>query len=267
VYAKLMTIIILVGTGFLIACATDEPEKSKNKKKNSHESLKSSNTAVNKIPHKLKRFSKSKKLLKKIYVGRQIGFYSGCQYEYKKVGKRKKAKVIPQSCGYRVRKNRNRGQFIEWEHVVPAWAFGHSRNCWREGDVNCKGKGRKCCGKVDPVFRAMESDMHNLRPAIGELNGDRKHFKYSMIPGEKRVYGQVDFEIDFRDRVVEPRPEVRGDIARTYFYMEQSYGVRISKRQRKLFEVWDKEDPVDEWEKLRNEKIYRLQGNRNPFIK
>ena len=29
---------------------------------------------------------------------------------------------------------------------------------------------------------------------------------------------------------------------------------------------WHKQDPVDEYEKQRNEKIYEIQGNRNPFI-
>ncbi len=43
---------------------------------------------------------------------------------------------------------------------------------------------------------------------------------------------------------------VRGNIARTYFYMNWAYpghGV-ISKKNRKLFQAWDKIDPVDDWE-------------------
>ena len=44
---------------------------------------------------------------------------------------------------------------VEWEHVVPAWQFGHQRQCWQDG-------GRKNCAK-DPVYRKMESDMHNLQ--------------------------------------------------------------------------------------------------------
>lgn len=29
---------------------------------------------------------------------------------------------------------------------------------------------------------------------------------------------------------------------------------------------WAKEDPVDEFERQRNSRIYEYQGNRNPFI-
>ncbi len=29
---------------------------------------------------------------------------------------------------------------------------------------------------------------------------------------------------------------------------------------------WNEQDPVSEWEKQRNEKIFNIQGNRNPFI-
>jgi len=263
---KVLFISVLTGISLLIACATDDSQESKQKNNNILKPATVAEISRSQVPHKLKSFNKSKKLMKKVYTGRQIAFYSGCQYDYIKIGNRKKARVNSKSCGYQIRKDFKRGINIEWEHVVPAWAFGHTRKCWRVGNKKCKRKGRKCCGKVDPVFRAMESDLHNLQPAIGELNGDRKHFRFSMIPGEKRKYGQIDFEIDFKEKVVEPRPEIRGDIARTYFYMEKTYGVRISNRQRKLFQAWNKQDPVDKWEKMRNEKIFRLQGNRNPFI-
>jgi len=41
----------------------------------------------------------------------------------------------------------------------------------------------------------------------------------------------------------------------------------ISKKNRKLFEAWDKEDPVDEWECERCRRIEGIQGNENPFVK
>lgn len=133
------------------------------------------------------------------------------------------------------------------EHVVPAWEFGHQLQCWQEG-------GRKGC-KNDPTFNAMESDMMNLVPAVGELNGDRSNFRYGMIEGEPRAYGQCDFEVDFKGRVAGPRPEVRGDIDRTYFYMAEKYGLKISRKQRQLFEAWDRLDPVDAWEEERVSRI------------
>ena len=59
--------------------------------------------------------------------------------------------------------------------------------------------------------------MYNLVPAVGEINGDRSNYKFGLIEDEPRVYGTCDFEVDFRNRIAEPPPHVRGDIARIYF--------------------------------------------------
>jgi deoxyribonuclease-1 len=50
-------------------------------------------------------------------------------------------------------------------------------------------------------------------------------------------------------------PSVRGDIARTYFYMHKTYGLPLSDKQRRLFDVWDKADPLTDWEQQRNARI------------
>lgn len=182
-------------------------------------------------------------------------FYSNCTF--KKKGK----KLIPifSSCGYEVRKNKNRASRIEWEHVMPAHHIGLQLRCWKEG-------GRKNCKKVSQKFKKMEADMHNLVPAIGEINGDRSNFKFGMIEGEGRKYGAVDFEIDFKARTVEPPNHVKGNIARTYFYMRDKHGIRISKQQTRLFNAWSKSDPVDSQEKLRNKLINKVQGNFNKHV-
>jgi deoxyribonuclease-1 len=88
-----------------------------------------------------------------------------------------------------------------------------------------------------------------------------------MIPLEKREFGNCDMEIE--GRKAEPPPVKRGNIARTYFYMDWAYpghGI-ISKKNRKLFKAWDKEDPVDEWECERGKRVEQIQGNENPFVK
>jgi len=101
----------------------------------------------------------------------------------------------------------------------------------------------------------MEADLMNLVPAIGEINGNRSNYSFSMLEGEPRVYGACDFEVDFKARKAEPAPEVRGDIARIYWYMRDTYGFQISKKQQRLFEAWSKLDPVSEWEELRKKRI------------
>lgn len=208
-------------------------------------------------------FRQVKKELVKVYANDRTTFYGGCRYDAS-------GHVDAHSCGYSARKNEKRGNKIEWEHIVPAWALGHALQCWQNKVcTNSHGKaykGRKCCGDSNATFRAMESDMHNLVPAIGELNGDRSNFRYGMISGEARNYGAVDFEVDFKQKVAEPSPHIRGDIARTYFYMERMYGLNIGKKQKRLLAVWNREDPVDARELERNRKIMAVQGNSNPFV-
>ncbi|MCV6612354.1 MAG: endonuclease [Amphritea sp.] len=199
-------------------------------------------------------FSKSKRILAELYQEQQETFYCSCSYE----AQGKKLRPDWDSCGYQPRKNANRASRIEWEHVVPAWAFGHQRQCWQNG-------GRKACHK-DPEFRRMEADLHNLVPAVGEVNGDRSNFSFAQLEGEQRRYGQCDMEVDFKARKVEPPAHRRGDIARTYFYMRDQYGLVISRKQQQLFTAWHRLDPVDDWEIRRNKLISAVQGNGNPYI-
>ena len=95
-----------------------------------------------------------------------------------------------------------------------------------------------------------------------------RHSNYSMamIDGEARRFGRCDLESE--DRNLEPRPDTRGDIARTYVYMGAAYPGRgiISENNRKLCEACDREDPVDAWERERVRRLARLQGHPNPFV-
>ena len=201
-------------------------------------------------------FSKSKRLLAtQVYPKHTIAFYSGCRYEI--VGK--KLLPIHSSCGFKYRKNKNRSQRIEWEHVVPAWLFGHQLRCWQRG-------GRLNCRNSNATFKQMEADMHNLVPAIGEINGDRSNYKYGMISGEQRLYGRPDMEIAFAQRLAEPPKSVFGDIARTYFYMVDKYDLKISNQQKQLFIAWNNLDPVDAWEREKNKRLKKVQGDENLYI-
>lgn len=98
-------------------------------------------------------------------------------------------------------------------------------------------------GEIAIPFRYLESDMYNLVPSVGEINGLRSNYSFAMIPGEKRDFGNCDMEIERRK--AKPPPEKRGDIARTYFYMNWAYPKHgtISNKNRKLFQVWNKGDP------------------------
>jgi deoxyribonuclease-1 len=182
--------------------------------------------------------------------------YCGCTWTW--MG-RSGGRVDLASCGYEVRADRTRAQRIEWEHVVPAWVLGHQRQCWQNG-------GRENCKRSDPVFRAMEADMHNLSPAIGEVNGDRSNFRFGVLPSTPAQYGTCPTRTDFRQRVTEPRDAVKGQVARVYFYMHDRYGLSMSRQQQQLLMAWDRMYPVSDWERERDRRIARAMGHTNQFV-
>ena len=82
--------------------------------------------------------------------------------------------------------------------------------------------------------------------------------------------------------VFEPNDEVKGDIARIYFYMATCYQNKITKWGGGLFTKdtyqpfpdwyltmlmrWSENDPIDDVEIARNNAVKTKQGNRNPFV-
>lgn len=174
------------------------------------------------------------------------------------------------ACGYGSEKTSRRAGRIEVEHVVPASWIGRGRACWRSKICrDARGvafKGRKCCLAIDPAFRRAFQDLHNLWPTIGAINERRSNYAFGLIEGERRAFGRCDFEVDSKARLVEPRPAVRGDVARISLYMADSYGIHLNDAQRRLFESWNREDPPDTEERHRHEIILRLQGRRNPWM-
>jgi deoxyribonuclease-1 len=183
-------------------------------------------------------------------------FYCGCQWQW--TG-RSGGRIDHGSCGYQTRAQPNRAERIEWEHIVPASLFGQQRQCWQQG-------GRSNCKSSDPVFNAMEANLHNLTPAVGELNADRSNFRFGLLPGSSYRHGQCDFKVEFSERTVEPRDEVKGQIARVWFYMHDHYNLRMSAGQQRLFIAWDNQFPVSNWERERDRRISRLMGHGNPFV-
>lgn len=224
-----------------------------------------SSEQIQKPNESIKSFSKAKNFLHRVIYGEAATrktFYCGCSYDSGK-------NVDFESCGYSHRKNLKRARRIEWEHVVPAAAFGKNLPEWKNGHPECvdsKGKqfkGRNCASKMNRQFQLMQADMYNLVPAIGEVNADRSNFSFGDIPGEKRVYGKCDFEIE--NQTAEPAENIRGNIARIYMYMDLAYpGFDIiNEKNKELIEEWNISDPVDTDECLRNAEIEKIQGNQN----
>ncbi|MDC3096523.1 endonuclease [Alphaproteobacteria bacterium] len=211
----------------------------------------------------METFYQSKIILRDIFQNNQYTFYCSCSYEHKK--------PIFKGCGYKPYKNFKRANRIEWEHIVPASRFGKKFKSWTHGNLKCikngkRFKGRNCARKISKKFRLIEADLYNLHPTIGEINQQRQNFKMSIIPGEKRNYGKCDFEV--QNKFVEPSPNIRGDIARTYFYMADTYSnyITLTKSELSLFSKWNNIDPVNEWECKKSKLIENSQKNINKFI-
>lgn len=157
-------------------------------------------------------------------------------------------------CGYHFRPYDRR---VNAEHVYPM--------SWVTRQLRCGGRER--CRHTSARFNLIESDMHNLYPALAEVNEARGAMAYGEIPGEHHLFENCDFEIDFHKRRVEPRPQARGRIARAMLYMADTYGLTLYKRQRRLMERWNREYPPDEAERGHNRRVKALQGRGNPYIR
>ena len=74
--------------------------------------------------------------------------------------------------------------------------------------------------------------------------------------------------------VFEVRNSKKGDIARAilYFYVRYrsartpSFSLANFNVEEAVLLRWSQEDPPDDYERARNERVFRGQGNRNPFI-
>ncbi|MCH5244058.1 MAG: endonuclease [Lentimicrobiaceae bacterium] len=133
----------------------------------------------------------------------------------------------------------------------------------------------------------MYTDLFHLYPVSGYVNSRRNNYPFGEV-GEARFtstsgskLGKCNFP-GYEGIVFEPIDEYKGDFARTYFYMATCYHNRIetwksemlagnniddfTEWSKALLLKWHHQDPVSEKEILRNEAVYEIQGNRNPFI-
>ena len=205
----------------------------------------------------IQNYQNALKQLGRIYhdFGYPYTLYCGCRLLFKG----NKPKIIDaESCGFRPRKNPQKGMKVEWEHMMPASRFGQRLSCWKAG-------GRKNCGK-NPGYRYIEGDMHNLAPAVGEINIDRGNFGYAPLKTAPYQYGRCRMVVDFRRQLASPPPAARGPVARAYLYMSSRYSIKLEPAEEKLYNFWNSNYPPAAWECRRNVLISRIQGNDNKFI-
>ena len=161
------------------------------------------------------------------------------------------------------------GQFYNREHSMPNSWFG---------------------GKVMPMY----TDLFHMYPTDKVVNNKRSNYPFGETNGESyksandfSKLGKCTIE-GYSGTVFEPNDEYKGDFARTYFYMVTCYEEKLpdwysnfsdsrptldgktypglSEWQLKMLMRWAKQDPVSEKEVNRNNAVYEIQKNRNPFI-
>ena len=102
-----------------------------------------------------------------------------------------------------------------------------------------------------------EADLHLLRASDPVLNSTRGNLSFVDGSGEARIIGSGWF----------PGEDDRGDVARIVFYVMMMWETNINLiGNLDTFLKWHEEDPVDDFERQRNQVIYAYQRNRNPFI-
>ena len=140
----------------------------------------------------------------------------------------------------------------------------------------------------------MYTDLFHLYPTDIKVNNQRSNYpfgecdggtylSYKQWSGTGRL-GKSSFA-GYSGTVFEPADEYKGDFARTYFYMVTCYKNELpnwsgspqldyrnnlykafSTWSINLFVKWARQDPVSEKETKRNDAVFGIQGNRNPFI-
>lgn len=149
-------------------------------------------------------------------------------------------------------------------------------------------------GKVMPMY----TDLFHIYPTDGYINNRRWHYAFGETNGEKyqsdngwSKLGESTLS-GYHEIVFEPNDEYKGDFARTYFYMATRYedqiagwktlngkpdGEKVPMLNNTSYQVfeqwaldmlmrWAKQDPVSQKEIDRNNAVYGIQHNRNPFI-
>ena len=131
-----------------------------------------------------------------------------------------------------------------------------------------------------------QSDLFHIYPTDGEGNAQHGNLPYGEVnnpswtsdAGSKK--GPIAVPNAPAGTAFEPIDAYKGDIARSYFYMATRYlgedagwsnwdmanGANLKAWAITMLMQWHLDDPVSNKEIDRNEAIYDVQGNRNPYI-
>ena len=133
-------------------------------------------------------------------------------------------------------------------------------------------------------------DLNHLYPSEAAANMAKSNYPLGeLAPAEKPKFDNGISKVGYPSTgqgggcqwVFEPDDEYKGDFARTYFYMATcyqdltwKYTYMVSQNlyptltgwAAKMLIDWHRRDPVSDKEMNRNDVVYSIQNNRNPFI-
>jgi len=119
------------------------------------------------------------------------------------------------------------------------------------------------------------ADLHNLRASCKSANSSHGNRAYDEENSDSTFFPNITSGLG-SSNTHEYSGDFRGDVARILCYMAVRYeGLTISDDvdnennnigKLSTLKKWNSLDPVDEFERQRNDRIYEYQGNRNPFI-
>lgn len=130
-------------------------------------------------------------------------------------------------------------------------------------------------------------DLHNLVLTEATIAVDRGTLPFAPISTSDKLYGgaAIGYSMFRNDLIqaIEPHQDLKGNIARSIFYVTTLYPVNLwtdwgsfffdnnpyptlSTEAINLYLKWHREDPVDNDELLRCKEICLVQGNVNPFV-
>lgn len=136
--------------------------------------------------------------------------------------------------------------------------------------INCEHTWPQSKFNKSQNINTQKTDLHHLYPVYSPANSTRSNHNFGMVNGRSVSSSCTDSSkgtiIGTSIVGFQPPPEHRGNVARALFYFSVRFKIDIPEYEEKFLRQWNTEDPVDEFERARNEAIFKIQKNRNPFI-
>lgn len=149
------------------------------------------------------------------------------------------------------------------------------------GFINREHVWAKSHGNFSGI-RPMDGDALNLRPEDGLVNENRSNLDFDNVQ-PNGINDAIATSCWYNESAYEPGPLTKGQVARILFYMATRYegtdgeiDLELVSKLNNYPEAkfgnlttlleWNKQYPPSAMERQRNERIFRIQQNRNPFV-